>query len=367
MSKYAQQPVQITSPWDGDVLNRHDGEETDEGLWITVEGRAPAGEEVTVAGQPAERDGERFSARLLLSRHDTTVTAAAPSGEDSISLLYDRHSRKRYRFSVDDNVLFLRDLATEPPESLFDHWYLAFWREMHERFGAKIHINIYYQCPGFILADMHDRWRDEWAANAEWLHLSFHALQNEPAWIYRNAPGRRLARDWEMVMDEIYRFATPAVTGDTTTVHWAEATREGVEALYARGIRKLIALPGFHPDGAPRTSYHLDRAQVQHLLERDAWRDPVTGMIFVSCDEVVNSYSVEDVPKILDAQEQSAHTCELVELLIHEQYFREELSNYQPEIRDKVVAALEWVTERDYEPCFWCEGFLGNTWGWPSA
>jgi len=29
-----------------------------------------------------------------------------------------------------------------------------------------------------------------------------------------------------------------------------------------------------------------------------------------------------------------------------------------------VVAALEWVTERGYEPCFWCEGLLGNTWGW---
>ena len=219
MSRYAQQPVQITSPWDGDVLSRHDGEETDEGLWITVEGTAPAGEQVSVAGRAAERDGERFSARALLTGRDTTVIAAAPSGQDSIGLLYDRRSRRRYRFSVDDNVLFLRDLASEPPESLFDHWYLAFWREMHERFGAKIHINIYYQCPGFILADMHDRWRDEWAANAHWLHLSFHALQNDPAWIYRNAPGRRLARDWEMVMDEIYRFATPAVTGDTTTVH----------------------------------------------------------------------------------------------------------------------------------------------------
>ena len=92
--------------------------------------------------------------------------------------------------------------------------------------------------------------------------------------------------------------------------------------------------------------------------------DPITGMIFVTCDEVVNSYSLEDVPKVLDVQEQSPHTCELIELLIHEQYFRKELFNYQPEITDKVIAALEWVTERGYEPCFWCEGLLGNTWGW---
>ena len=79
------------------------------------------------------------------------------------------------------------------------------------------------------------------------------------------------------------------------------------------------------------------------------------------------SSALEDVPRILDAQEESAHTCELIELLIHEQYFREELSSYQPDIRDKAIAALEWVSERGYEPCFWCEGFLGNTGGWPSA
>lgn len=361
MAHYAQQPVRITAPWDGDVLNRHDGVETDAGLSITIEGIAPVGEAVTVADVEAEREGERFRAQVTLSAPETTITARCGADEDRIMLLYDRASYRRYRFSVDDNVLFLRDLAVHQPASLFDHWYLAFWREMHERFAAKIHLNIYYQCPGFILPEMHDRWREEWAANAHWLHLSFHALQNEPAWIYRNAPGRRLARDWEMVMDEIYRFATPAVTGDTTTVHWAEATQEGVAALYARGIRKLIVLPSFHPDGSPRTSYHLDRTQVQHVCERDAWRDPVTGMIFVTCDEVVNSYSLEDVPKVLDVQEQSPHTCELIELLIHEQYFREELSHYQADVRDKVIAALSWVTERGYEPCFWSEGFLGNT------
>ncbi len=365
MSRYPQQPVRIDSPWDGDVLNRHDGEETQDGLTIAIRGVAPVGEEVTIAGMAADRDGEQFAAELLLTRPETTVTAGAASGQDTITVLYDRQSYKRYRFSVDDNVLFLRDLAQDPPESLFDHWYLAFWREMHERFGAKIHINIYYQCPGFILPEVHDMWRDEWAANADWLHLSFHALQDQPAHIYRNAPGRRLARDWEMVMDEIERFATRAVTGDTTTVHWAETTREGVAALHDRGIRKLIALPAFTTEGEVRTSYHLDCPQVQHLTERDAWRDPDTGMIFVSCDEVVNSYSLEDVPRILDQQERSPHTCELIELLIHEQYFREELRIHQPEIRDKVVAALEWVTERDYEPCFWCEGFLGNTRGWP--
>ncbi len=361
MQRYPQQPVQITSPWDGDVLNRHDGQESEDGLEVQIEGVAPPGETVLVNEREADREGERFSARVVLSAPRTTVTARGPSGSDTVRLMYVRGSRKRYRFSVDDNILFLRDLERERPDSLFDHWYLGFWREMHERFGAKIHINIYYQCPGFILPDLPDTWRDEWAANAHWLHLSFHALQNDPSHIYRNAPGRRVARDWEMVTDEIYRFATPAVTGDTTTVHWAEATREACVALRERGVRKLIALPGFGADGEVVTSYYLDRLHVQRLLERDAWWDPATDLVFIACDEVVNSQTLENVPRVLDDQEQSPHTCEMIELLIHEQYFRQELAIYQEDIREKVMAALQWVTERDYEPCFWCEGMLGNT------
>jgi hypothetical protein len=41
----------------------------------------------------------------------------------------------------------MKDLGTAPQQhdSLFDHWHLAFWKRMHEQFGAKIHINIYYQ------------------------------------------------------------------------------------------------------------------------------------------------------------------------------------------------------------------------------
>ncbi len=364
MVRYPQQPVVITSPWDGDVLNRHDGDETDAGLVVEVAGIAPEGAEVQINGETAERDGERFRGEALLTAPESLIVAESEAGRDVIAVLYDRASYKRYRFSVDDNVLFLRDLAQEPPDSLFDHWYLSFWREMHERFGAKIHVNIYYQCPGFILPDLPDIWREEWAANSDWLHLSFHALQNDPANICRNAPGRRVARDWILVQDEIERFATNSVTGDTTTVHWAEATLDGVEALYAMGIRKLIALPGFTAEGDVKTSYHLDRAQVQHLRERDAWRDPATGMIFIACDEVVNSYSLDEVPRVLDRQAESPHTCEMIELLIHEQYFREELAIYQPDIKEKVIAALEWVSERGYEPCFWADGFLGNTRGW---
>jgi len=124
--------VEISTPRDGDVLNRHDGEESEEGLTIEVVGKAPPDQEVTLAGQTARREGDSFYASVTLTEQESLITAQCPAGADQIQVLYDRNSHKRFRFSVDDNVLFLRDLTHEPPESLFDHWFLAFWREMHE-------------------------------------------------------------------------------------------------------------------------------------------------------------------------------------------------------------------------------------------
>jgi hypothetical protein len=56
--------------------------------------------------------------------------------------------------------------------------------------------------------------------------------------------------------------------------------------------------------------------------------------------------------------EANPHTQDLMELLIHEQYFRRELKHHQPDVFDKVETAVRWVTERGYEPTFWQEGLL---------
>jgi len=126
--------VKITSPRHGDILNRHDGNEGPEGLRVNVRGVAPAGAKVTVNGTEARWVDEAFECETLIASREATITANAEvSGvvyQDSIRVLWDRGSFKRFRFSVDDNIQFLKDLGLNPGTyaSLFDHWYLDFWR-----------------------------------------------------------------------------------------------------------------------------------------------------------------------------------------------------------------------------------------------
>lgn len=353
--------VLITSPRDGDVLNRHDGVESATELVVPVRGTAPPGVPVTVNGVPVRRDGDLFSCAVSLAARRNSIVARAGEDSHEIVVWWNKGSRKRYRFSVDDNILFLKDLGLQADQfpSLFDHWYLGFWREMHQEYGAKIHINIYYQTEGFDLTQMPDKWKDEWQENAWWLHLSFHALQDTPSRPYRNATYAQMAHDYDLVCGHIRRFAGNEVISNTTTVHWAECPKDALIALRDRGIERLIGL-FWLTNGVCTTGYYLSPEQCAYCHSRDAWYDRETGLMFVSCDAVVNSLELDEIEPHLNERESSPHTGEMIELLIHEQYFRQEWPYYCPTIQDKVRASLKWVTDRGYEPVFWGDGFLGT-------
>ncbi|HOZ44999.1 MAG TPA: hypothetical protein PLO37_05120 [Candidatus Hydrogenedentes bacterium] len=355
--------LRITAPREGDVLTRQDGVESERNLTITVSGTAPEGAAVRVNGRRAWGEGAVFTCDIPLDRKRNVIVAEAGDERDALTVWWNKGSRKRYRFSVDDNIQFLKDLAAQPSDyrSLFDHWYLAFWREMHQEFGAKIHLNIYYQTDGFDLVQMPDTWRDEWRENAHWLHLSFHALQDKPDRPYRHARYAQIAHDLDLVCGHIRRFAGDEVLSNTTTVHWAECPKEAIRALRDRGIRQLIALfnvQGY--EGSCTTGYYHDRTRCAYCDTRGAWYDAETDLMFIRCTSVINAVALDAIPTTLAARTATPRTAEMVELLIHEQYFRKELDLYQPDVLEKVRAALRWVTERSYAPVFWGDGFLGT-------
>jgi len=365
MRQTASQAIEIHHPINGDILNRHDGQESADALLVEVRGYARPGSDVRVNGRRATLLGESFRCSVPLRKRENRIVAKVRVGsrehQDAITVLWDRGSRKRYRFSIDDNIEFLKDMGLGSYDSLFDHWYMAFWRDMHERFGAKIHINIYYQAAGFNLTQLSDRYKPEWQANADWLRLTFHALQNKPDRIYKDATYDQIARDFDLVTDQIRRFAGEELLSNFTTIHWAEAPRDACRALRDRGIEGLIGGFWNAQRGGYRTAYYLDPDDARHLGMRDYWKDLDEGFIFVRCDAVVNNLRLENVRSHLDAVEQNVHRSELMELLIHEQYFRRDLPrHFQPDVQRKVIAALEWVTARNYKPVFWGEGFVGS-------
>ncbi|MEW6358059.1 MAG: hypothetical protein AB1696_17120 [Planctomycetota bacterium] len=353
--------IKITEPIDGAILNRLHGRETNRGLEILVKGTCPAGARASLNGQPAAVSGGEFSAIVQLPQRETTLTAEAAGESDSVIVLYDKNSFKRYRFSLDDNIWFLRDIARNNYRSIFENPYMALWKRLYDTYGTKTNCNIYYQCEDFNLTMMPDRHRGEWADNAHWFRLTFHALQNEPKEPYISAPYDQVARDYDMVVNEILRFAGQEVMNTFTTIHWGEATVDGCRAVRDRGIKGLCGYFIFR-DGKPKVSYYLDAAHTEHLSQRDYWKDTKEDLIFIRHAIVCNFRDLgpNKIPAHLQAVAANPYQGEVMELMIHEQCFYPNYQAYVPDYADRCEAAVRWCTENDYKPVFYSDGFIGN-------
>jgi sugar lactone lactonase YvrE len=355
-------PLRITWPADGAILNRHDGQKTAGGLRIPVRGTSHGTGQVRLNGEPVPVERGRFEGFVVLRERENKVLAETTGGRrHTVTVLWDRDSFPRYRFSTDDNIWFLRDIARNASKyrSIFDNPYLALWRDMHGKYGTKFHFNIYYETAGFDLSQMPDKFRSEWQRNSGWIRLTFHARANDPAKPYLQASAEQMREDYRLVTGEIERFAGKELLSPVTTLHWAAANRGAARVLREEGVKVLLGVDAFRDD-LLYNGYYLSIPQFHALLGRDYWKDTAEDIIFLHHDIVLNHVPPDKVAAYLDRVASDPHESEVMELIIHEQYFYPEYRGYEPDYRQRVERALEWVTRRGYKPVFFGEGFLGT-------
>jgi len=354
--------LRIEEPFHGAILNRRHGREIDGGLKIKVQGHAPLRDTVVVNGKPAQRAGTSFASAVVLHEKETEIVAVSNgiSGqqEHRIRVVWDRHSYPRYRFSIDDNSFFLRDITQKNYASLFDCFYLKGLRELHDKYGARFVLNIYYTTgDGFELAQFPDRYKSEWQDNADWLRLAFHAYANEPTRPYQYAAPTQLIADLDKVAEQIIRFAGEKAYSPPTVIHWGMTQPSALKPLFDRGVR---VLSGYfrQVNGIWDVNYLLDDARSEYLSRHDALMDFSSGIVFSKVDIVCNSTPVEHVVPTLAPLAADPNQAEVMDLFTHEQYFWPFYSNYLSDHFKRLDVAIRWVTESGYKPVFYHEGFL---------
>jgi len=357
-------PVKISDPFCGAVLNHRHGKQTSDGLTVRVTGEAPPGDRVTVNGTPATRDAGRFAAEVTLRDKETDLVAVAEGSagrhEDRVRVVWDRYSEPRYRFSIDDNSFFLRDVAQKKYASLFDCFYLKLLRDLNRKYGAKFTVNIYYTTgDDFKLPEFPDRYKGEWRDNSGWMKLAFHAYANEPDRPYQDAPPEKLIADLDLVAHEIRRFAGEEAYAPPTVIHWGMTRHTAFKPLFDRGVR---VLSGYFRKGKAGydVNYRWDDVRSEYLSRHDAWKDFESGLVFSRVDIVCNSVPVDKIVPTLAPQIEDPNMAEIMDLFTHEQYFWPFYRNYIPDHGQRLDTAIRWVTEHGFKPVFFHEGFLGG-------
>ena len=364
--------VAILDPVHGAVLNHRHGKQTDNVLMIHVSGSTRPGDRVTVNGAACRVVGTRFEGEIALREAETELVVVAQGAggrcEDCVRVVWDRYSEPRYRFSIDDNSFFLRDIAQHNYRSLFDCFYLRMLRDLHKKYGTKFSLNIYYVTTDdnnfptnadFRISQFPDRYKSEWCDNSDWLKLAFHAYANKPDRPYQNAEPKKLIADLDIVASEIHRFAGEETYAPPTVIHYAMTRREAFKPLFDRGVRALSGYFIKH-DGKWDTNYNWNDTRSEYLSRHNAWKDFESGIVFSRVSLVCNSVPVDRIAATLEPLVQDPNTAEIMDLFTHEQYFWPFYFKYIPDHAKRLDTALRWVSERGYKPVFFHEGFLGG-------
>ena len=357
--------VRINQPFHGAVLNHRHGKHENGGLQIEVRGEAPLRDIVIVNGQPARREGNQFIASVMLTNAETDITAVSEGSqgrlEHRVRVVWDKGSFPRYRFSMDDNSFFLRDIARKQYKSLFDCFYLNILRDLNKRYGTRFVLNIYYATEdGFELPQFPDRYKSEWQDNAGWLKLAFHAYANLPDRPYQLTSASKLINDLDLVAEQINRFAGESVYSPPTVIHWGMVQPSALKPLADRGVRALSGYFSRVSTGWD-VNYLMDDERSAYLAHHDALKDFESGIVFSKIDIVCNSIPVEKIIPLLEPLTKQPDNAEIMDIFTHEQYFWPFYKNYIPDHAKRLETAIRWVTEQGYKPVFLHEGLLGNT------
>ncbi|MDO9541436.1 MAG: hypothetical protein Q7J98_03825 [Kiritimatiellia bacterium] len=369
----------ITNIMHGAVLNREWGQETASGLEIAVKGYADPSDEVLVNNIPCLRARNDFACNVNITERISEIRAETINHEGqfahAIKVIWDKSSFKRYRFFIDDCIFFLADIHKHGYTSLFECFFLRRLQEMNRRYGVKFVLNCFYRNDHvpFTLSEFPERYKSEWLDNAGWLKLSFHAYSEFPDRPYQNASGEKLAADYDLVRDEIVRFAAAETFCPPIVIHWAMVNPACLKVLVERGVNVLSGqflnarmAVGQEVGGEEclDIGYFLDKTRAEYLKNNSLVYDFQKGILFEMGDICCNLDSAEEIGRKLELKYGRGDVNHVIALATHEQYAFPFYANYIPDHFERIEVAVKWCAEHNYRPVFPHEGILGNTtWG----
>ena len=250
---------------------------------------------------------------------------------------------KKFCFTVDDNIRFLKELNERSYPDIFSHPYLEMYRRLHRKYGVKVQLNLFYEADDFNLSQMTDNYRDEWLQNSDWLKLSFHS-RLEAVKPYESSGYEEVFEDCQKVHREIIRFASLPSLAKTTTIHYCLATSEGLSALKDNGVLGLLGLYGT-PE-KPCFSYQSTPAECIMLSGGQVISSE--NMMYSSIDIVLNRHKECEISRLLDELSER----DFIKVMIHEQYFYLDYARYQPSFEEKLNITFSFLRKNGYESIF---------------
>lgn len=269
--------------------------------------------------------------------------------------------------SIDDISQALEELSGPENhfESVFEEPVFGFLKTLHDTYGAVFSLYCFFESKNgeFSLRDVPDGYKEEFAANHDWLRFGFHSKRTDVRYDRESIrpegdpktehiqpegdPKEKYVRpngdprtEYEAAVSELIRITGGEASIDRIPrIHFYAGTREACRAFRdaAYGVK------GFLASEDERLNYYLNEKENQMLHRKNFYYDPDEHLCFFR-----TNIRLEQTKDILEALKEKQKEMKSDTLLIftHEHYLRDE------KIRKKMELCCQFAADENYRFAF---------------
>lgn len=240
---------------------------------------------------------------------------------------------KTVHFSVDDTIWLFNDLNSNNYNSAFEQPILAFFLELHQKYGTVISLYCFGEQDWMKLENVTGRYRHELEENGQWLRFGFHARNENMR--YAEADAQQAAVDYADVMAQLWRISG-ACLDVFPRIHCYSANRSALEAMQKKGLRGVLC-----SESEEIVSYDLEENEAQQLRSAGIYSNKSSGLTYLTTDIRIEE-SACMLESILERQNRR-----------HLEVFTHEWALEREYVQEKIRICCSILSRMGYQGSFW--------------
>lgn len=231
---------------------------------------------------------------------------------------------KIINFSIDDCIEIFRDITINNYNSLFESDYFSFFKELHDKYDAKISLYSFVEYKGFNIKNATDKFKKEFIDNSNWLKIGFHGF-NENS---RYNDKENIKKDYKLFLKYVKRFAGNLnIIDNFVRLHYFSGNLENILKIKKFGIKGLFTADD------DRDNYYLKKNENIFLNKHNIYKDIKNEIFFIKTNlRIEKIENINETLKTIDINNN-------IIMFTHEQYLNDK------NIRDKIIDIYEYSKE----------------------
>lgn len=190
---------------------------------------------------------------------------------------------KYVNFSIDDSIQVFKNLYENDYNSIFDEPTFSYLKYLHDKYGAKFNLYVFYEIDNFSLNQLDSKYKNEFEQNSEWLKFGFHGLNPDSDYSDND-----IKYDYDLTITSLKNVVGEKSLTNVIRLSFFKGSQNNLN--YLRNSNYPI-IGFFAADTDDREDYYLNSEQNIELFNKDIYYDKENDLYFYNTDLRIENIS----------------------------------------------------------------------------